>query len=429
LGVVLFTLNTLGFDVLHISVRNFMYNYRSASSPTGSAERSLASDQDAEQLFFYLLHVLQNGDFQSRWEVAKRFPGLCQSELYRGSAMNSQFMAELLGLLHEDDEDWELGWFVTRILGELHHPEAIASLLHLAYTSPHDEIVQTAVMALANHGGAAIAPLSELLQHPQTRLVAAQSLAQIPHPSIVDVMLHMASDPDPSMRAAAIATLSHTQDQRGLPVLIQALHDADASIRCTALGGLGFWADPSDGVSLAARVEPLLWDINLTVRQQAILTLGRLGSSEAIRYLISALHSADMPNTLRPHLVRTLAWSENVDAMEALCLELHRQLQLEETPDLAREIVAVLGRIETPWLKPAITEQLLAIAQTTPSIERQPVLKQAIAFSLGQLGQREALDFLQSLAADQHEGVKFHAIAALQAYFENPSVSPRNCSG
>jgi HEAT repeat protein len=396
-----------------------MYDYRSTLASAFSIERSLSLDNDAERLLHDLLNGLKYGDFQGRWDVAKRFPELLQNASFvvpqNSSDLSSSPISELLNLLDNDEEDWELAWFVTRILGELRHPNAIASLLHLAQTSPHDEIVQAATMALANHGDSAIAPLTELLQIPHTRSIAAQSLTQISTSSATAVLLSIADDPDPSVRTVAIAALSHTQDERVFPILMQRLHDPIVDIRCAALAGLGFWADPPENIDLVTAIEPLLWDINLTVRQQAILTLGRLGSIEAITHLVSALHSAKMPDILRPHLVHVMGWSEAPRAIAALCHELHAQLQATgNNPDLTREIITVLGRVQATPFKPVITQQLLNVLQTKQDVLRQLHLIQAIAFSLGQLGQPEAVDTLQNLAKDEDDPVKFHAQAALK---------------
>jgi HEAT repeat protein len=50
----------------------------------------------------------------------------------------------------------------------------------------------------------------------------------------------------------------------------------------------------------------------------------------------------------------------------------------------------------------------------TPLVADQPALRQAIALSLGQLGQPDALETLMQLLADDVMGVRLHAIAALK---------------
>ena len=44
----------------------------------------------------------------------------------------------------------------------------------------------------------------------------------------------------------------------------------------------------------------------------------------------------------------------------------------------------------------------------------EPLVKQAIATALGDLGRREALATLEQLAADPNTSVRLHAIAALK---------------
>lgn len=379
-------------------------SWSSTASTTGAAS---AGERISHSALGRSLNQLAWGDFQERWEAAKRL-----------SSFGAIAISPLLGLLDEaDEEDWELAWFVTRILAEVPHPEAIASLCDLAQTAIHDEVVSAAVMGLAQQGEAAIAPLKALLTHPSTRRFAAQSLAQIQHPAATALLFQLARDQDDTVRTVAIAALSYSNDPQVFPRLLEALQDPVPAIRGAAVAGLGYWSAAPNGRSRSEHVIPLLWDVTVSVRQQAIFTLGRIGDAGAIAALREALHSPNMPDSLRPDLIRTLGWVNLPIALEALLQELHRLHWGEASHptafSLCQEIITVLGRVEAPELKSRATEILLeALAQ--PVIQTNPLLKQAIAFSLGQLAQPTALDALQRLQADEDERVRFHAIAALK---------------
>jgi len=74
------------------------------------------------------------------------------------------------------------------------------------------------------------------------------------------------------------------------------------------------------------------------------------------------------------------------------------------------EAIAVLGRVESLQAKAQAAKILLQCLELQPDARE----KQAIAFSLGQLGRLEALESLIQLLADSEAGVRFHAIAALK---------------
>ncbi len=400
-----------------------MQNSPLTAKQSEGAEVALSLSHSSDSSLDDLLAVLQWGSFYERWDAAKKIPELSHRAQYPIELLISQLVTLL-----EEDEDWELAWFITRILGDLPHPEAIARLVHLARSSLDEEVTESAVMALSQQGAEAIAPLTELLHCPATGRVAAQSLAQLQHPAAMEVLMQIANAADPSIRTLAIAALSHCHDYRHpdqvFSLLIQALHDPVASIRCSALAGLGGWASFSDlpmsSTALIDQVHPFLWDGDTAVQQQAILTLGRLDTPVAITHLGTVLRSPTLPEFLRIHLIRTLGWSQTAEAITELSQELRQQLvqarsaSLTSAPfRLAQEIIAVLGRIESDSLAPLATQCLLDVLQTSEPVDQHPPLRQAIAYSLGCLGQPDAHPALRALTTDVDERVRYHAIAAL----------------
>lgn len=364
------------------------------------------------------LNTLRMGDFQGRWEVTKLI-----------SNSGAAAIDPLLHILEEEETDWELLWFVARILGNIEHPAAVSALVNLLATTEHEEVAGMAATALAHHGAAAIAPLTELLQQDVTRLLAVQALAQIHHPDGVPPLLTMVADPDPAIRTAAIEALSHFYTPAISSVLLTALEDVVASVRKAAVIGLGIQTAHVDAVNatnLVERLQGRLRDFNLDVCCQTAIALGRIGTNQAADALFEVLQSPHTPFALQLEAVRALARMDTPHALGHLQLLLKNSITAANPVpaaiqsiaavlpfDVQQEIITVLGRVETPETQAQAAQILLDLLHISAPL-LTPKHKQTIALSLGQLGQLQALDALIHLLADTNASVRFHAIAALK---------------
>src|SRR4028118_1497303 len=119
------------------------------------------SDTDLEQVLNLALDVLDAGDFQERWEVAKVFPKL-----------GAIAIAPLLEILEDEDADLELRWFAGRILGEFNHPSVITRLVEFLKTSEDEDLLVVAATALSSLGDSAVDALASLLADSESRLLA-----------------------------------------------------------------------------------------------------------------------------------------------------------------------------------------------------------------------------------------------------------------
>jgi HEAT repeat protein len=337
-----------------------------------------------------VLARLQEGDFHDRWDAVKVISG-----------WGDEAIAPLLALL--DTEDGELQWFIVRILGNLQNPGVIPTLVALVREN-HADVAPMAAGVLSGFGELAIAPLCELLDcelldHAPTRLLGVQALAQIHHPQVVEPLLRVAADPE--VRAVAIEALGHFHQVPEIPpVLLAALQDPVAAVRRAAVVGLGFQDCEAGWV---ARLQPLLQDLNVEVAQQTAIALGRIGTPEAVAVLNQALRLAHP--ALEVELIRAIA-RIGTD-LEGLRAYLQRADGAGK-----QEAIAVLGRLENEAMKGSATEILLQLLAAQPEVRE----KQAIAFSLGQLGARPAMEALIQLLADENASVRFHAIAALKQF-------------
>lgn len=368
--------------------------------PILSEEGGAATDP-AQKSLHLALQVLEWGDFQTRWEVAKLFP-----------AFGSKALLPLIERLQDEEADLETRWFAARILSRFDTPEAAQALIEVLQTSEDEELSAMAAEALAALGSGAIAALTTLLATPNTRFLAVRSLAQIRRSETIAPLLTVVTDPDPALRELAIEALSSFHDPRIPPVLVQALTDPVAAVRRAAIDALSVRADLAAELDLVNRMIDRLWDLNGSVCQQAAIALGRLGGEAATDALFRALQTPQTAIGLQLDIVRALGWIATPRALEYLQQLLGNASQAEPEGQLAQEIVAVLGRWSKVEMRPQVTDGLIQAAQSTNPAA--PV-KQAIALALGQLKQPQALNTLVNLLADPDLGVRLHAIAALKA--------------
>lgn len=368
--------------------------------------QQLMLEEDVQsELLGLAIDVLVAGDFDERWEIAKVFPKLGKKA--DGSGVN-EVIASLLEILEDEEAEEELRWYVARILGEFNHPSVINALVELLRTSLNEELSAMAAAALGNLGPSAIAELTQLLAQEETRLLAVRSLCYIRRTETIIPLLSVVQDPQITVRTAAIEALSSFHDSRIPPVLLNALDDIAAPVRREAVTGLSFRPDLREELDLVNRLLPKLYDFNLDVCTAAAIALGRLGTDAAATALYQVLISPVTPISLQVEIVRALSKVGTQSGLEYL----HSALNHSELVTLWQEIVTVLGRVEPP-LTTRAAEILIKMLSGHPAAQHQNI-KQAIALSLGQLGEIRALEPLIQLLADPDAGVRLHAIAALK---------------
>ena len=362
---------------------------------------SLPTTAEIVVLLELAIAVLEAGDFQERWEIAKLLPGL-----------GDRAIAPLITLLQDETANLEARWFAVRILGSYSHPDVIRALMDLLQASDSEELSSMAAESLANLGTTAIAALTDLLAIDDTRLFAVRSLAHIRHSETIAPLLTVVRDPDATVRAITIEALGSFHDARVPPVLVNALHDENATVRQVAVEGLGFRHDLTLPLALVTLLSPRLRDTNAAVCQQAAIALGRLGTDAAAEALFAVLKSPQMPLPLQIEIVWALTRIGSAIALDYLRQALPLSQQPAAQP-LCQALITAVGQWEVAEVKPQAA-QLLMATLATPLVVDQPALRQAIALGLGQLGQPDALETLMQLLADEVMGVRLHAIAALK---------------
>lgn len=358
---------------------------------------------DRDQVLLLAMLVLQSGDFQAGWEVAKVFPSFGQLAV-----------PPLVELLREEDAELEARWFAARILGELGEPTAIYALVDFLQTSDDDDLSAIAAEALVNLGTSAIAALTSLLPQPETRLSVVQALAQIRHSDIIAPLLTVVDDAQPTIRALAIDALSSFHEPQIPPVLVAALRDPVATVRRAAIAGLAVRSDLATELDLENLLADRLWDLNLGICQQAATALGRLGTDAAVSALFQALNGANAPLSLQLEIVRALTWVGTDAALAKLQVVLTTPPSSELPERLYQEIVTGLGRWSTDNHQPLVAQILIDFLNSNHPVLESIQMQSAIALALGQLRQLIALEPLTQLLATEDAGVRLHVIAALK---------------
>ncbi len=357
--------------------------------------------QNLENALSLAIEVLEWGDFQDRWDVAKILPNL-----------GNRAIAPLISILENEDADTEQRWFAARILGKFDRPEVIEALAKLVKNSDED-LSQIAAETLGNLGPTAVASLANLLLQEESRQFATEALAQIRRSETIVPLLSVVRDSQVAVRATAIEALSSFHDSRIGPILVAALKDPATAVRKEAARALGVRSYLDAEFDLVNLLKPLLWDIRLEVCSEAAIAIGRLKTDAAATVLLELLRSATTPISLQIETVRALSWMETATALAYLQQTLIAEFTNTNSP-VCQEIVTVLGRVEKPELKAAAAEIMLDLLSTSHPAVHSPQIKKSLALGLGKLGDMRGLDALIPMLGDADNSVRLHCMAALK---------------
>ena len=357
--------------------------------------------QNLEKAVSLAIEVLEYGDFQDRWDVAKILPNLGNGAI-----------APLINLLEDEDADIEQQWFAARILGKFDRPEVIEALAKLVKNSD-EELSLIAAETLGNLGPTAVVSLTNLLLQEESRQFATEALAQIRRSETIVPLLSVVRDSQVAVRATAIEALSSFHDSRIGPVLVAALKDPATAVRKEAVRALGVRAYLDEEFDLVNLLKPLLWDIHLEVCQSAAIAIGRLKTDAAAATLFELLRSPTTPIQLQIETIRGLSWMETATALEYL-----KKVLIACKPNInstvCQEIVIVLGRWSKPELKTSAAKILMDFIESNHPAVEDAGIKQSLALALGQLGDMRALDVLIQLLANPDNSVRLHILSALK---------------
>lgn len=346
------------------------------------------------------LELLEKGDFSTKWEVCK---------LYR--RLGDEAIAALGDLLTTETTEDQCCWFVLRLLGDFDHLDSILILVKFLYESEDEELLSIAYQSLVKIGKSAIEALGVLINESEHRLLGVKALAQMRHPQTIPYLLRVVHDPSAEIRTLAIEALGSFRDPEILEILLGGLTDPASSVRKEVVIALALAVEAYPQISRVQMInflKPLLYDVNLTVSQQTICALGRIGDNEAAEALFPLLKSPATPNVLKYDVVRALSWMNIASALDYLEEGLRWNDEM-----VCQEIISVLGRNQVPALQVKASQIIVDFYYSQAKSLNSRNLKRLIAFSLGELRQTTALDCLTALSEDQEPTVKLHAMAAI----------------
>lgn len=358
--------------------------------------RFILAAAEWQQAFDLALIMLMQADFQHKWEVSKIFP-----------LLGKKIIIPLGNLALDPTAEAEVRWFICQILGHFPEQSVVLTLVQLLQQSEDNELIAIAGKTLIEIGDQAIEALVELSSQPKYALLAVKSLSFIRSAATIEPLLAVTTAQDAELRRIAVNALGSFHDCRIAPVLITALQDKASIVRQEAAIALGFRPDLCQAMNLVQHLQPLLYDLNLEVCRQAAISLGRMQQETATAALYEVLQAETTPISLKPDLVKALGWSRNSSAILYL-----KQALIDASELVIEEIVTILGRITTPELKPESAKVLINFWQQQNTLSA--ILRQTLATSLGELGDRSAKLVLEQLAQDSDRKVKLHAIAALK---------------
>jgi HEAT repeat protein len=344
------------------------------------------------------LLLLLEGEFQERWEGAKVL-----------AALGDRAIAGLIALIQNPEIDQDARWFGVRVLAEFQSPLIIPSLIGLLQQTDDPELRAMAVNSLGQMGQAVLPHLTDLLAQPHSRRLATEILSLIRHSQTIPLLLEIATDRDPTVRAIALEALGSFHSPKIAQTLLDALQDQHSSVRTAAVKGIGFCAQELQDVDWVGALGPMLNDLNLDTCRHSALSLSRLGTTQAALALHQALNKPMLPEALGLEFIRALGWIEHPTTLDLLMQAIQNT---NLTLRLRQEACNLLGRRQSE--QPSTSQLLQAYLPASPPDLRTPIVN-----ALGQLAQTTSIAALIELlpAADGH--LRLHIIAALRAIDPN----------
>jgi HEAT repeat protein len=229
----------------------------------------------------------------------------------------------------------------------------------------------------------------------RVRANAVEALGLINHPEVVEILKVLVSDRNNRVRANAIKALWERGIRFGLNTLPEELRSPNSRKRASVAYILG---EIEEERSLDLLVG-LLNDISPTVRNRAVLSIGKIGSSRVMSHLIDAYTKEDEPS-IRDAIVLT-ALSINPDLAMARLTE---KFVREENNRMRANLVKSIGR--------AINPNSILLLSKALKDEDSRVRANAIE-ALSQLGDPQFAELLFPLLHDSHNRVRSNAATAL----------------
>lgn len=362
-----------------------------------------SSEDSDDSSFFQSVNILRYGSFEEKWVITKDLVKQGKSAI-----------APLKEIILSEDEEIETRSCALSVLAQIKSPEVILVAVELLDKTEKEELASLATEALAYQGRQSIVFLSRLLDNESYRYLATKALAQIPNTAVIEPLLSVVNDYSPRIRAIALCGLRNFHDARILKVMTKGLKDYNSQVRKEALVGMGLQKNRSKEVEISSTITPLLYDIDLSVAQQAIITLSKFNHATIVADALGKLTlSPHTPLTLKISAVKSLGWMETSSSIEWLG-KIISSVELE----VSLTIIKILGRIHNPELKVIASEILKNFYLREAPDNHNSEILQALCYSWKQIGAKESLPWLREMEKNKDSQVCYHAQSAIRLLAE-----------
>lgn len=245
--------------------------------------------------------------------------------------------------------------------------------------------------------GRSVRLLEDMLADPDPEVRAAALAALVPHSAqgmeFASAVLGLCQDPNPSVRAAAYRVVATAADAAGREALLSGLEDESARVREVAYAGLARFAEHD-------LVRPGLMDHDPLVRIASAKALGRLGEAGMADFIIEELKKLP-PDLLGPAIIMyaELGDTTALGQLRQLAREAPAELRLD-----ASEALLMLGdRAGVEPLKDAL-------------VSNDPFVRLRAVAVLTRHDVPELRARLESVTRDEYVTVAAQAVEALAAH-------------
>lgn len=248
-------------------------------------------------------------------------------------------ISEILPMLKDRENEVRIAACVA--LGGFNDPSTFDELANVALDDPMIEVRQAAVKALGDSKSPAAIPfLMEALrdsfwwfEREQSVRVLLNAIEGMGKPA-VEPLIEALRDREGTVRKLAAIMLGNLQDTRAIEELGMTLYDLHHEVSQTAAEALARFGAPAIDVLAEALIHP-----EASVREHAILGLGRIHDERVIPYLIEMLH--DPAREVKRQAIQSLAEIKDRRAIPAL-QELVTDRSDRELAAFAKEVIAKL---------------------------------------------------------------------------------------
>ncbi|MCX7914486.1 MAG: HEAT repeat domain-containing protein [Thermodesulfovibrionales bacterium] len=264
---------------------------------------------------------------------------------------------------------------------------------------------------------------------------------KIKEPFILDLQ-----DKNSSICIIAAEVLGNMKERRAIKYLIQLLSNENADVRGAAIWALGEILQEIKDIQVLEHiisvlndkyinnkelarqiiedfgkqaVEPLIKALNHEdpeIVAESAFMLGEIGDVRAVEPLIQAFQNSD-PNDSEPNVREAIVFAlGEIGDKRAINFLLQALKDIDLVVGYAAE--NALGQINPKWRD---TEEAKIAAKNFISFikDDDPNVRQAIAFALGVIGDRETVEHILSLLNDKYSRVRLEAARALK-YMKDP---------